>query len=516
MNVLIIDDDRFVVSALEKKVMWRELGVERVYTAYNIRQARKVIEENTIQLMLCDIEMPQGSGLELLAWVRDEKLPIETIILTSFAEFDYAQDAVKLDCLDYLLKPVNYGKLTEIIQKAIKKIREQEKAKKSIVQQFWQELLQRETTDEKELLMRKVEQKQLDYREEETFILIFAGIYPGYDQTAEYTEAVLDFSFKNIWSEVFLQNRAKAEILIDLQMFYYLAVIRLDEKVSGSKAVKQILKSVMENLGRCMGYDSGFCMSKPVSLWECADTFEELTNVCSRDLFCRNNICEYPPALQKESAYAPACISQIEIFLKHNNQEQVLTAIRQYIQEQCQKKTFTYTVAWKFKRDVEQLVLSYLQEKEIEGHRLFMDEKSGYYEKRALSSIEDYQSCFEHMITRAVEYAGFAEKSKSVIDIVTGYIEKNYEQEINKKTLADIVYLNPDYLGKLFKKKTGISVNNYVMKVRVEKGKDLLANTDIPINVIALDTGFSNYSYYSKVFKELVGCTPNEYRKKME
>ena len=120
------------------------------------------------------------------------------------------------------------------------------------------------------------------------------------------------------------------------------------------------------------------------------------------------------------------------------------------------------------------------------------------------------------MITRAVEYAGFAEKSKSVIDIVTGYIEKNYEQEINKKTLADIVYLNPDYLGKLFKKKTGISVNNYVMKVRVEKGKDLLANTDIPINVIALDTGFSNYSYYSKVFKELVGCTPNEYRKKME
>ena len=179
MNVLIIDDDRFVVAALEKKVMWRELGVERVYTAYNIRQARKVIEENTIQLMLCDIEMPQGSGLELLAWVRDEKLPIETIILTSFAEFDYAQDAVKLDCLDYLLKPVNYGKLTEIIQKAIKKIREQEKAKKSIVQQFWQELLQRETTDEKELLMRKVEQKQLDYREEETFILIFAGIYPG-------------------------------------------------------------------------------------------------------------------------------------------------------------------------------------------------------------------------------------------------------------------------------------------------------------------------------------------------
>lgn len=67
--------------------------------------------------------------------------------------------------------------------------------------------------------------------------------------------------------------------------------------------------------------------------------------------------------------------------------------------------------------------MSYLQEKEIEGHRLFMDEKSDYCEKRALSSIEDCQDCFEHMITRAVEYAGFTEKSKSVIDIVIMLLE---------------------------------------------------------------------------------------------
>ena len=95
--------------------------------------------------------------------------------------------------------------------------------------------------------------------------------------------------------------------------------------------------------------------------------------------------------------------------------------IRQFIREQ--KRTFTYTAAQKLKRDVEQLVLSYLQEKEIEGHRLFMDEKSDYCEKRALSSIEDCQDCFEHMITRAVEYAGFTEKSKSVIDIVIMLLE---------------------------------------------------------------------------------------------
>ena len=80
--------------------------------------------------------------------------------------------------------------------------------------------------------------------------------------------------------------------------------------------------------------------------------------------------------------------------------------------------------------------------------------------------------------------------------------------------LADMVYLNPDYLARLFKKQTQTSIINYITTYRLEKAKELLHNPDIPVGTVALKVGYGNYSYFSKLFKDVVGCTPNEYRKK--
>ena len=91
MNVLLIDDDRFVVAALQKKIDWASLSVSEIFSAYNIRQAKKIIEDNSIRICVCDIEMPGGSGLELLAWVREHDIDTEFIFLTSYADFEYAQ-----------------------------------------------------------------------------------------------------------------------------------------------------------------------------------------------------------------------------------------------------------------------------------------------------------------------------------------------------------------------------------------------------------------------------------------
>lgn len=63
MNALLVDDDRFVVAALEKKINWEQLTITEVLTAFNIRQAQKIIEKKSIDICVCDIEMPGGSGL---------------------------------------------------------------------------------------------------------------------------------------------------------------------------------------------------------------------------------------------------------------------------------------------------------------------------------------------------------------------------------------------------------------------------------------------------------------------
>ena len=87
MNLLIVDDNVPMVRGLKKSVDWEKLSVRHVYEAFSIAQARKILEEETIDLLLCDIEMPSGSGLDLLEWVNEQKICCVSVILSSFADF---------------------------------------------------------------------------------------------------------------------------------------------------------------------------------------------------------------------------------------------------------------------------------------------------------------------------------------------------------------------------------------------------------------------------------------------
>ena len=116
ISILIVDDDKLLVEKLEETVNWSGIGIDMVFTANNIRQAQKLLEEYPIEMLLCDIDMPQGNGLELLEWIRYKKLDIECTFLSSYANFAYAQMALKLSSREYLLKPISNADLETALQ----------------------------------------------------------------------------------------------------------------------------------------------------------------------------------------------------------------------------------------------------------------------------------------------------------------------------------------------------------------------------------------------------------------
>ena len=103
---------------------------------------------------------------------------------------------------------------------------------------------------------------------------------------------------------------------------------------------------------------------------------------------------------------------------------------------------------------------------------------------------------------------------KSIIRQVCSYVKANCDKEYNLSlsAVADAFDLNSAYLSREFKKKTGEAFNKYVMRTKIDASKDLLENTDYPIQTIARIFYFCNTAYYSKVFKEFEGVTPNNYR----
>ncbi len=124
MNVLLVDDEVIVINILKNKMKWQEIGIENVYTAYTAAEARKVIQSQEIDIIVCDIEMPQENGLQLMKWIQEEKMEIERIVLTGFPDFNYAQNAISSGVIRYLVKPVSFEELEEAIRFAMGKKKE--------------------------------------------------------------------------------------------------------------------------------------------------------------------------------------------------------------------------------------------------------------------------------------------------------------------------------------------------------------------------------------------------------
>lgn len=130
ISILIVDDDKLLVEKLEETVNWSGIGIDMVFTANNIRQAQKLLEEYPIEMLLCDIDMPQGNGLELLEWIRYKKLDIECTFLSSYANFAYAQMALKLSSREYLLKPISNADLETALRRIVGIVQEKHQKQK--------------------------------------------------------------------------------------------------------------------------------------------------------------------------------------------------------------------------------------------------------------------------------------------------------------------------------------------------------------------------------------------------
>lgn len=94
---------------------------------------------------------------------------------------------------------------------------------------------------------------------------------------------------------------------------------------------------------------------------------------------------------------------------------------------------------------------------------------------------------------------------------IKAYIRER-EGNVSLASVAEAFYMNPQYLSQLFKKKGGGIYSSYVNEIKMQKAKQLLAQTDMKIYEIAAEIGYGDEKYFSKIFEKTVGQKPSEYR----
>ena len=215
MNVLIVDDQKAIVESLRDGIRWKDLGVDKVYTACSAREAKLVLVNFPVDVMLSDIEMPEEDGLELCQWAKESLPSLECIFLTSHADFSYAREAIRLGSFDYILQPVRYEEVEAVLRKAEGKIRENQSVRQlqntrklvveqrdTILEALCMKLRQGKEADAEQILSTLAELLQPDFKE--------AAFYPAAVRitkwnrvTNTWDEKLVRLVIRNVLEELF-------------------------------------------------------------------------------------------------------------------------------------------------------------------------------------------------------------------------------------------------------------------------------------------------------------------------
>lgn len=121
-KVMVADDETYMLEAMEKLIDWKRLDCQLVYKAQNGQELIEHIKKELPDIIITDIKMPLVSGIQVAQYVYEHMLPTKVIILSAYADFEFAQEAIQYDVCGYIVKTSAIEMLPGMIQKAIRKL----------------------------------------------------------------------------------------------------------------------------------------------------------------------------------------------------------------------------------------------------------------------------------------------------------------------------------------------------------------------------------------------------------
>ncbi|MDR1688626.1 MAG: response regulator [Clostridiales bacterium] len=359
-SAILVDDEIWTRTALKKLGNWNELGIEIIAEASDGEYGLELIIRLCPDIIITDVKMPYINGLELIKILRERGNGAKVIFVSGYDDFDFIRRAMKLQAVDYLLKPIKKEELNEQLQKCV---------------------------DEIKLHNDEANIRQLDLQ---GFINV--------QWLGEYYK-LRDSVYEGLYS-------------------------------NNQNVLEQSFAQITDFL--CTKQDSSFSKSLAICI------YYDLHNGLQRYIFESGNTIE-------------------DIF--PNNEGM-----------------FVFSTGFSFADMLKHIKSLYLSAK---------------------TNIEKLAR----------------KKSKVDISLIQQYINANYCNGITLDETAEKFFISKEYLSKIFKQLNGLSFSEYVLKLRMEKAKELLTVKKVPIKDIAQLTGYADQVHFHKAFKKYFGVTPGYMQK---
>ncbi len=538
-SLLIVDDHKHQVDSLATTMPWEQFGITEIHKAYSGQTALEIINAHAVDLLITDIRMPGMSGLELIQYVNDQKKKIDCILLTGYAEFEYAKKAIELHAIYYFIKPVRDEALLDAVGQLIEK-RQNERQQhekfeyaSSIVHQnlpllresLLLELLQ-DTNISRSQLMDKLMMYRIPFAYGDPIRMVAIKLDPFfYESYGTADMKLFQFAVLNMAEELF---SALFHLWACKAPQGHLIMLLLPKTKEGDSSIywspekEQVWASLA---GRLMEHVDDYLKGT-------------ITTYVS-------NVAQFPEEVP--SAYA----SIVSMLMKSNQQQGMIVSAPQPGTDLGMKplkalyqQPMLIRLMDSGNRDKLNQKLSDIFSELEHSHSdsqahlreayLHLLSSFTYLAHKKGKVLEDIvgsaSSRAEHHVIHSAKLlktwslvildALFDERSlhvdennRQLVNKVHAYIEQHLGTDVTLQSIGDYVYLNAIYLSQIYKEITGENVSEYILRARMEKAKLLLKQSSYRIYEITERVGYQSPQHFIRTFKRYYGMTPEHYRK---
>lgn len=526
-KVLLVDDEAHITRNLEKVIPWEMLGLTVAGTAKNGVEALGLMEQQSIDLLLCDIRMPVMDGLELVRRIREKGLPCDIIMLSGYQDFAYTRTAIQFGVNDYVLKPIPYDELTGVIARIMSSQRSKHKQLQEEKQKLGRMI---DLANEKILydIMMDYTDVTADHwlltgDEQQQFILIVLDLDVGSEKTKDWRDwsdkerKLWNFAVCNVLRDKLRQNGLRHAV-IQIRDGEWCVLIDTDKNetfdLSVIKDLAEMLLTAVKShvkLSLFAGIYREFAAIADLSnAYKLVQQGMQLTSI-------HDAIVVYPSGQLKSSKADQTFWDTAEKMIgavKRGDQAAVDSEL-QSITEQLQQ--MNEPMLSRAKPLLQFFVLHLMREMKEMG--VFTREQEDMLWRRwdRRFGIKDLLSIIRQ-VTYAVSEISMDKKKQSERSMAEAkvFLDRNLYRDLSVEETATHVGLSTSYFSLLFKQAFGETFIEYVTRQRMEKAKTMLAATLKSVAQIAKEVGYAERRYFTKVFMKYTGENPTDYRSKRQ
>ncbi|WP_223591942.1 response regulator transcription factor [Neobacillus bataviensis] len=523
-KIMLIDDDVPMLKYLEKLVQWNSLELTICAAAYSPMRALQLFDSTLPDIVISDIGLPQINGLELAEKFRELKPDVRMIFLTCHEDFHYAKRAVQLGADEYLIK----DELTsEQLEKSLRKSLQHLKDSQDNLELYsFRETIQ----INKEVLKQNFLEQILSGKNIENILgygkkLGIHWVFPDFIMGKSFIDfstlpekyslrdiLFIKFGILNIAEELAQNVKGMTPILDKENNLYIIFNFKYTISQNTFEEYHRFLVDLQQRVNEYLKINLSF--------------------LYSRNIVKRANLGDEIVKLSKsryQAFYLDSSISGLHSNHRsdwHINSNEMLKPLGNELM-----KAFDHNDLPTIFRTIDELealsIEKHINPKQLidNGERWisYMDVKSGnslkseefaYFLKNSVK-LKDFILLLKNkaeQLMSSMEDKQNDSRKKPKLQEIDQFIMEHLSENISSADMANFLFLNPSYFSRYFKRLAGENFTDYIHRFKMKTAEKLLKEKEDSIEIIASQLGYSDRTYFSKIFKKHTGYSPGEYK----